>query len=241
METTAYIALSRQMALRRRMDVIAHNVANLNTTGFKGEAMLLEPVIERSAGRDRLAFVQDFATVRNLTPGPMITTNNPLDLAIDGDGYFVVETADGPRYTRAGQFQLNDAGELVTTAGDPVLGEGGARLVLPSDTQTVVIASDGTMSSPDGVLGRIEVVAFADEQTLRRAGGGLFVTDQAPEPGPEATRLVQGTLETSNVQPVLEMTEMMSTSRAYQSTQRLIETHHELQRQAIQRTLDFNK
>ena len=179
METTAYIALSRQMTLRQRMDVIAHNVANLNTTGFKGEAVLLEPVIERADGRDTLAFVQDFATVRDLSPGPMLTTKNPLDLALDGDGYFVVETGEGVRYTRSGQLGLNAAGELVTAAGDPVLGDAGGPLTLPSDTQTIAIGSDGTVSTPDGVVGRIDVVGFEDEQTLRRVGGGLYASERS--------------------------------------------------------------
>lgn len=236
METTAYIALSRQMVLRHRMDVIAHNVANMNTTGFKAEALMLEPVIEDAGGRDDLAFVQDFATVRDLSPGPILTTHNPLDLAIDGDGYLVVETGQGVRYTRSGQLQLNALGELTTASGDRVLDDAGGSLILPSSTQSIVVGADGTVSTPDGVVGRIDVVAFADEQALERSGSGYYRTDQAPEPA-TAARLVQGALETSNVQPVIEMTEMMSTSRAYQSTQRLIEAHHEAQRRAIERML----
>lgn len=240
METTAYIALSRQMALRQRMDVIANNVANMTTTGFKAQTLLLEPA-PRDAGASRpLAFVQDIGAVRETDPGPMTPTGNPLDLALDGPGYFVVDTPDGMRYTRAGQFQLNPFNELVTAAGDPVLDDGGAPIALPGDAMSVTVAANGTISSADdGAIGRIGVVAFDDEQALRKVGGGLYQTDQLPAPA-DGARLVQGMLEGSNVQPVLEMTEMMATVRAYESTQSLVDSHHELQRRAIERMLEAN-
>lgn len=240
-ETTAYIALSRQMVLRHRMDVIAHNVANANTTGFKAESVMLEPVVERSGRRDRLAFVQDFATVRDSGSGPVITTNNPFDLAIEGAGYFMVETAEGVRYTRAGQFQLNDLGELVTSTGDRVLDDGGNAIVLPDGAREVAISSTGMLSAADGAIARLGLVSFPDEQALRRIGGGLYDTDQAAAPAPARTRLLQGALEGSNVQAVVEMTDMMEVSRAYQSTQRLIEGHHETQRRTIERMLETTK
>jgi flagellar basal-body rod protein FlgF len=175
--------------------------------------------------------------VRDLAPGPITATGNPLDLAIEGAGYFTVQTAEGVRYGRSGQFRLNDLGELATAAGAPVLDEGGATIALPIDGGPVAIAADGTVSSADGVAGRIEVVTFADEQRLRKVGDGLYSTDQAPAPAPEA-RLVQGALEGSNVEPIVEMTLMMATVRAYQGTQRLLDTHHELQRRAIERMLE---
>jgi len=236
METTAYIALSRQMVLRQRMDVIANNIANMTTTGFKAESLLLEPAPADAGTRRPLAFVQDIGMMRETAEGAMTPTGNPLDLALEGPGYFVVDTADGLRYTRSGQFQLNPFGELVTAAGDPVLDDGGAPIALPGDAKTVVVAANGTISTDDGPLGRIGVVAFDDEQALRKIGGGLYRTDQLPRPA-DGTRLVQGTLEGSNVQPILEMTEMMSTTRAYQSTQRMLDGHHELQRRAIEHML----
>ena len=238
METTAYIALSRQMVLRRRMEVIAHNIANANTTGFKAEAVMLEPVVERSGRRDRLAFVQDFATVRDTGPGAMITTGNPFDLAIDGTGYFMVETAAGVRYTRAGQFHRNDLGELVTPAGDRVLDDGGNAILLPGDARDITVSSTGALSTAaDGLIGRIGLVQFENEQALRRVGGGLYEADDAPDPAAGA-RLVQGALEGSNVQAITQMTDMMEVSRAYQSTQKLIDGHHEMQRRSIERMLE---
>lgn len=237
METTAYVALSRQMVLQRNMDIVANNIANMTSTGFKAEAMLLEPVIADAGDRQRLAFVQDVAVVRDLAPGSMTATDNPFDLAIEGPGYFTIETADGVRYGRGGQFRLNELGELATVAGDPVLDDGGGALLIPPEAGAPAISADGTISTADGVIGRIDVVTFADEQALRKVGEGLYRTDQAPQPATEA-RIVQGMLESSNVRPIVEMTEMMSIVRAYQGTQRLLEMHHELQRQSIERMLE---
>lgn len=237
MESTAYIALSRQLVLERQMDVIAHNIANVATSGFKATALLLEPVPVNAGERQRLAFVQDVGMVRDLSPGPMTTTGNPFDLAIEGAGFFAVQTVAGVRYARSGHFQLNEAGELVTADGQPVLDDGGAALALPLDAGPITIAPDGTVSSPGAVIGKLQPVTFADEQRLEPLGSGLYRTDQVPLPAPE-TRLVQGALEGSNVRPIVEMVEMMSTLRAYQGTQRLLETDHDLHRRAIEHMLE---
>jgi flagellar basal-body rod protein FlgF len=237
MESTAYIALSRQMALDRQMDVIAHNIANATTTGFKAAAMLLEPVPVDAGDRQRLAFVQDVGMVRDLSPGPVTTTGNPFDLAIEGSGYLAVQTEAGVRYARSGQLHVSDLGELATTDGDPVLDDGGAPLAVPLDAGRITIAAEGTVSTPTAAIGRLDLVTFADEQRLVPVGGGLYRTDQAPLPAAGA-RLVQGALEGSNVRPIIEMVEMMATLRAYQGTQRLLETDHDLQRRAIERMLE---
>jgi flagellar basal-body rod protein FlgF len=237
MESTAHIALSRQMVLGRQLEVIAHNVANVTASGFKAETLLLEPVAVDAGRRQRLAFVQDVGMVRDLDPGPITATGNPLDLAIEGPGYFTIETAEGVRYGRSGQFRLNEEGELATPDGDPVLDDGGATLALPVDAGPIAIAADGTVSSGAGVVGRIELVTFEDQQRLRKVGNGLYRADQPPQPAP-AAHLVQGALEGSNVAPIIEMTRMMATVRAYQGTQRLLDTHHELQRRAIERMLE---
>jgi flagellar basal-body rod protein FlgF len=236
METTAYLALSRQTVLRRRMEVIAHNIANLNTSGFQAEALVLEPTLKDAGNRDEIAFVQDFATVRDLAPGPLVPTGGPLDLAIEGDGWFTFQTGAGVRYGRAGNLQLNDQGEIVSPAGDPLLDDSGGTITIPLGTADgLTIAPDGTVSTGDALAGRIGLVRFADPQAMTPVGGGLFATDQPALPA--EARVVQGTYEGSNVQPVVEMTLMMSTVRAYQSTQRVIDTHHELQRRAIERML----
>lgn len=235
METTAYLALSRQTVLRRQMDVIANNIANMNTSGFQAEQLVLEPVLKDGGGRDELAFVQDFAAVRDLAPGPMVPSGNPFDLAIEGEGWFGFETEGGIRYGRAGNLQLNQAGEIVSAAGDPLLDQGGGRIVVPLEASGISIAADGTVSADGAILGQIGVFSFDNPQTLERVGSGLSATDQPALPA--GGRIVQGTFEGSNVQAVAEMTRMMATVRAYQSTQNVIDTHHDLQRRAIERML----
>lgn len=232
MDNTSYVALSRQMTLERQMAVVAGNIANMNTHGYKTEHMLFAAALERAGQPGRVAFVQDVGLVRDPAPGALETTGNPLDLAINGDGYFTVETTAGPRYTRGGHFTVDAAGALVTSSGAALLDAGGAPVQLPPEAGAVSIAKDGTISSDEGIVGRIGLVHFADETALRREGDGRFATDQAPEPvaRPE---ILQGRLERSNVQPVLEMTRMMETVRAFQNTQSLLETHHEMVRRVI--------
>jgi flagellar basal-body rod protein FlgF len=239
METTAYIALSRQMALRRHMDLIANNIANMTASGFKAEALMYEPVARAAGGGQRLAFVQDVGVARDLRAGPLTATGNPLDLAIEGSGYFAIATEQGTRYSRSGQFRLSEFGELVTAAGDRVLDDGGGPLTFPPEAGPITVAADGTVSGAQGVVGRIGLAEFADEQQLRKVGGGLYRADQPPAPA-ERAHVVQGVLEGSNVQPILELTEMMATVRAYQGVQRLLDTHHELQRRAIERVLEVS-
>lgn len=237
METTTPIALSRQVVLRRQMDVIANNIANMTATGFRAEALLAEQVPVDVGPRQTVRYVQDVALVRDLTPGAMIPTNNPLDLAIEGEGYFVIATEEGDRYTRNGQFRLSELGEITTANGESVLDDGGAPIAVPPDSPSVTIAPDGTVSTPDFVLGRLGLVAFDDLQDLEKAGHGLYRTDQAPAPV-ENVSIVQGMIEGSNVRPVVEMTEMMATLRAYQGTQKIIDAHHELERRMVERMLE---
>lgn len=237
METTTYIALSRQTVLRRRMDIIANNIANMTATGFRAESLLAEQVPVDVGPRQTVRYVQDVALVRDLTPGAMIPTDNPFDLAIEGQAYFVIATPEGDRYTRNGQFRLNEIGEIVTATGDSVLDDGGAPIAVPPDGGMVTIAPDGTVSTRDAVLGRIGLVTFEDHQDLEKAGHGYYRTDQEPQPSEDA-RMLQGVIEGSNVRPVVEMTDMMETLRAYQGTQKIIDAHHELERRMIERMLE---
>ncbi|MEZ5932841.1 MAG: flagellar basal-body rod protein FlgF [Alphaproteobacteria bacterium] len=237
METTTSIALSRQMVLMRQMDVLANNIANMTATGFRAEALLAEQVPVDVGPRQTVRYVQDVALVRDLTPGAMIPTNNPLDVAIEGEGYFVIATAQGERYTRNGQFRLNELGEIVTANGESVLNDGGGLITVPPGSPKVTIAPDGTVSTPDVVLGRIGLVTFEDLQDLEKAGDGLYRTDQTPSPV-EGVSILQGMIEGSNVRPVVEMTEMMATVRAYQGTQKIIDAHHELERRMVERMLE---
>ncbi len=233
MENPIYIALSRQDALRRQMDIVAHNVANMNTAGFKAQRMLFLEHLEKPTRQDdRMSFVTDFGTLRNIDAGPLQVTDNPLDLALRGEGYFAVETLNGPRYTRAGGFQLNADRELVDKNGLPVLNDQDQRIVIPEGAARITVQGDGQIETELGPVARLKVVTFADQQRMQELGAGLYSTEQEEVPV-AAPQVTQGAIEGSNVQPVLEMTAMIDVLRAYQSTQRMLDSEHERQRTAI--------
>lgn len=237
MENAGYVALSSQMVLQNQMDVIANNIANLNTPSYKAEELVFVEYMTKTED-GTVSFVQDLATVRDVAPGPLAPTHGPLDLALPGDGYFTVETPNGTRYTRTGNFALNAAGEIVNADGHRLLGAGGGPLVLPPEATSIHVARDGTVSSEQGNVGRIQVVDFPDEQALTRLSGGLY--DAGPvQPTPIADpQIVQGMIEGSNVVGVLEITRMIGTLRSYQAAQSLVEEQNQIQEQAIQRLLE---
>ncbi len=233
MENPGYVALSRQMVMRRQMEVVAHNLANLTTPGFKAESMVFVEHLKRTLPQEMLSFVQDIATVQDLRPGPVKTTGNALDLSIRGDGYFVVETPEGERYTRAGHFALSADSEIVNSNGYPLLSDAGTPLVIPQDTTEIVVADDGTVSTEEGLLGRIQLVRFQNQQALDRQENGLYgAGEQFAEPD-EISTIQQGTLESSNVVGVVEMTKMIDTVRSYQAAAQMSSEEHERQRRAI--------
>jgi flagellar basal-body rod protein FlgF len=182
--------------------------------------------------------VQDFGLVRDLSEGPMTATGNNLDFAIHGSGYFAVDTPQGERYTRVGRFQLDAQDQLVTSQGHAVLDTGGAPIFAPAEDGEIVVARDGTISVNGEPLGRIAVVQFEDEQAMRKLAGGLYTGDD-PQPALDA-EIVQGMVEDSNVEPVLELTRMITVLRSYQSAQRMMETEHERQRRAISTLVSSN-
>jgi flagellar basal-body rod protein FlgF len=235
MENPTYIALSRQNALRRQLDVVANNVANMNTTGFKQQRVLFTEFLERPAMHEQASFVQDRAVVRDLAAGGMLQTGNTLDVALSGPGYFTVDTASGRRYTRNGSFRMDDQRQLVDGSGLPVLADNGQTITIPEGTSTIEIKGDGTVTTELGAVGRLNVVTFQREQLMTEVGSGLYVSDEEPQPAPPETKVAQGMLEQSNVKPVVEMTQMIEINRQYQQAQKMIETEHERIRTVIQR------
>lgn len=238
MENALLIGLSRQMALEHQMDVVANNIANLQTAGYKGEALKFEEYIQPAAESEDLtkptedvSYVLDTAMIRNFVAGQMKQTGNPLDVAISGEGWFSIETANGERYTRDGQFTLNQEGTLVTADGNPVLGESGTIVFGPEETD-IAIATDGTVSSSEGEKGKLKIVSFADEAVLLKEGGNTY---SAPTPGTviETPRVSQGFVEGSNVNAVSEMARMIEVTRAYTSTARMLENLAQLKTQAV--------
>ena len=197
----------------------------------------------RTTERVEIAFVQDYGTVRNLEEGPFTPTGNPLDLALSGNAYFVVETDQGKRYTRNGHLHVNNEGRLVNATGWPILDEDDRAFDITLNDYNLTIANDGTVDSenPDreGPIGRIQVVTFENEQALRQLGDGLYTSNEDPDQVPvEEIKMSPGMIEESNVQPIIEITRMIWTLRAYQSTQKMMETEHDLQRRAIGRLGD---
>jgi flagellar basal-body rod protein FlgF len=232
MDNSSYVTLSRQTALSRQMEVIANNMANVSTPAFKGESVLFAEVLQRTSTGETLSFAQDRGSSRNTAAGPLTATGNTLDFAIQGDGYFVVETEDGERYTRSGRFQLDSQGRLVTHEGNAILGATGQPIVTRPGDGPIEVTRDGVISAARGIIGRIEVVSFENEQSLRKTAGGLYATDERSTPSEDA-EIIQGMIEQSNVEPVLEITRMITLMRSFTSAQKLLETEHERQLKAI--------
>jgi flagellar basal-body rod protein FlgF len=237
MENTSYIALSRQTALWRELDMVSNNLANMNTTGYQSEQpMFSEYLIQTRDSEfrlpEKLAFTQDKGSFRDLRPGALEHTGNPLDLAIEGDAYFEVQDQVGPMYTRAGRFTLNPDGQVVTAEGLPLMTEGGTPLILAPNETEISIASDGTVSTENGQVGKIRLASFDDPNKMERVGGGLLDPgDMQPQTATEF-KVQQGMIEKSNVNPIVEMTHMIQVQRAYEASNNLIETEHDRQGKA---------
>lgn len=237
MDNTLLVSLSHQLASYRAMDVIANNLANMSTPAYKREAVQFKEYVEQlptSGGQtspQSLSFVQDAGVLRDMREGQLTHTNAPFDLAIDGKGYFEVQTANGPRYTRNGHFSLNAQGQLVSGAGNPVVGEGGPITITPDDGD-IHIAADGTVSGKQGQLGKLKLVDFANLSALKKEGDSLYSTAQTPTPV-ENPQIQQGMIESSNVQPVVEMSHMLEVMRSYQATASLSQSQEDLMRRAI--------
>jgi flagellar basal-body rod protein FlgF len=250
MENALLVGLSRQMVLERQMDVVANNVANVNTNGFKADKSLFQEYLRTGAhednfvGSDRaVSYVLDSGTFKDFTQGPTEQTKNPLDLAIDGGGFLVVQTAAGERYTRDGGLQINNQGQLVTAAGDPVIGSSGPIVFQPTD-HDISIAADGNITVLEGlnridsVRGKLRVVNFADAQKLLKEGSNLYSAGTAAAQPDTASRIRQGFVEKSNVNSVTEMSRMIEVTRTYTQIANLLQQQSDLHKSAIEKLAD---
>ena len=251
MENTLLIGLSRQTTLERQLDVVANNIANVNTTGYKADSSLFEEYLKSGAHEDnfvggdrRVSYVQDRGTFRDFTQGSADQTKNPLDIAIDGSAFLVVQTPAGERYTRDGGLQLNNQGQLVTAAGNPVLGTGGPIVFQPTD-HDINVTPDGTVSVVEGngrtdsIRGKLRLVNFPDAQKLLKEGLNLYAAGEGGTGQPDTkSALRQGFIEKSNVNAVAEMSRMMDVTRAYTSISTLLQQQHDLHKTAIQQLAD---
>ncbi len=237
MENTTLIATARQSGLLRQLDIVANNIANMNTNGFKGEKMMfIEHLVKSKDSNNLLAkplsFVRDIATMTNFDDGAIEKTGNPLDVAIAGEGFFVVQTDKGERYTRNGRFKLDEGGQMVTQTNNPVLSTGGQPFFLSPEDTEIAISKDGTVSTNNGDLGRIRLVTFDNLQLLKRSANGLFASETAAKDVTNVA-LAQGMLEGSNVQPIFEIAKMIDIQRTYDGVRTFLDREDERMRKMI--------
>jgi flagellar basal-body rod protein FlgF len=234
MENATYAALTRQSGLMAELRVVANNVANANTTGFRAETVIFSEFIQGLDG-EHSSLSMAAARVRETTQamGALSQTGGAYDLAIEGEGFFLVGTPQGERLTRAGSFTPNENGDLVTSDGSVVLDAGGAPVFVPQGAGQVAIAPDGTISVNGEPVGQIGLVQPVDPGGLVREDGVRFRADGGYEPAP-AGRMLQGFLEGSNVNPVLQIGRMIEVQRAYELGQSFLDKEDERIRSVIQ-------
>ncbi len=242
MDITSSVATSRLVAQQRALDVVADNLANANTPGYKAERVQFSDWLSRQSsgttppGGTPIAYTQDRATWREQAAGTITHTGNPFDLAVTGDGYFTVNTPAGPRLTRDGRFGLLPSGTIADTAGNAVLDSNGQPIqVAPTDTQ-ITIAGDGTVSSQNGQIGKIGVVQPSNPMLLTAEGNTLFASGSTTAPV-AAPAIEQGAVEESNVQPVLEVTRMIDGERQFEFMTQLVQAESDRQQNAIEKLL----
>jgi flagellar basal-body rod protein FlgF len=227
METPSYTTLSRQTGLMSEMQAIANNIANISTAGFRKEGLIFsEQVAALEPGEPSLSMAVGDVRVTSSAQGPLSQTGGTFDFAIEGDGFFMLETPDGEALTRAGVFTPNEAGELVNMDGFRVLDTGGAPIFIPSDAKSIALASDGTLSADGQPLTQLGVFMPEDPNSLNRRDGVSFIADSATFPVEEPV-ILQGFIEGSNVNAVSEVARMIEVQRAYEMGATFLEKEDE--------------
>lgn len=235
MENSIYLGLSRQITLQTNLDIVANNIANVNTSGYRAQSPMFEEYLTDPRGNgDPLSFVLDYGQFSSTAPGAMTQTGNSFNVALNGPGFLTVQLPDGTlAYTRDGDFQKDQQGQLLTASGYPVVGAGGP-ITVPADSTEFIVDERGVISDQTGQIGRLNIVEFENLQSLKPTGGNAYTSKDQPVEA-QKTTVAQGFLEGSNVQPVVETTRMIKILRQFQSVQRMLEAEHERQRTAIQR------
>jgi len=217
MNTAMYKAVSGSVAQMRRLEVAMQNLANMNTSGFKGQRVAFGELLAASEqGEDRAGGLVAIAEQRtDFTQGELQQTGNQFDLAIDGEGFFVIATPRGPRYTRQGTFTLSSDGTVVNSFGEPVLGDGGPIRIAGKKME---VTPEGIVRSEEGEAGRLQVVRFADPLTLTKEGRGLYRAPDGAQPQPAGeVRVLQGSIEQSNVNAVDAMVGLIAIHRQFEA------------------------
>ncbi len=233
MGTFGLPALSRQSGLMREMQIIANNIANAATPGYRQEGLVFSEFVRRAdPGLPSMSMGAARVRETSLAQGALTPTGGHFDLAIEGRGFFMVETPEGPRLTRAGNFSPNAEGDLVNPDGYRVMDAGGAPIFIPPDAGPVRISADGTIAAQGGVLGQIGVFEPETPSQLTRQDGVLFRTAGDPAPV-ESPRVLQGFLEKSNVDAIQQMARMIEVQRAYELGQSFLDAEDRRIRKAV--------
>jgi len=238
MENTAYVAVSGQISLARRLETIAHNMANVNTPGFRAEAVKFAALASPEAETNGSAstFVTAGKNYISLERGAIIETGNPLDVAIKGDAYLALQIPAGTAYSRDGRLQMTPEGGLVSTLGYPVLDSGGAPLQLDVQNGMPTIASDGSVTQKGALVGALGLFQFQPDSGLRYGPNSSLIPDREPMPvvdDPEFG-VMQGYIESANVNGVIEMTRLIDVSRAFERVEALLRGQEDISRKSIE-------
>ena len=226
MENTTYTTLTRQAGLMREMQVIANNIANTATTGFRQEGIIFSEFVQPVEGGPSVSMATARAHDTSMVQGSLTQTGNSFDFAIEGDGFFLIETPQGERLTRSGSFSPSAEGDLVTNDGYRVLDAGGAPIFVPPAAGQIMAAADGTLSADGQPLAQIGIVRPIDPQGMIREDGVMFDAPEGFEPV-ETPRMVQGFLEGSNVDAVGQIARMITVQRAYEMGQSFLDAENE--------------
>ncbi|APX13977.1 flagellar hook-basal body complex protein [Tateyamaria omphalii] len=232
MDSTGYIALSRQSGLMREMQIVANNIANSATTGYRQEGLVFSEHVQGIQGGPSLSMGHGNVRHTSFVQGTLTQTGGTFDFAIEGDGFFLIQTPEGERVTRAGSFSPNAQGDLVTPDGYAVLDAGGAPVFIPSGAKSLSVSPDGSISADGAFVGQIGLVQPVDPATLTREGGVLFRSDDGFEPS-ETARMLQGFVEDSNVDPIGQLARMIEIQRAYEMGQNFLNSEDERVRRAM--------
>lgn len=234
MDNSGYTTLTRQSGLLREMQSIANNIANISTTGFRREGVIFSEYVKALGDDPSLSMATANVGVLNLEQGALTQTGGTFDFAIEGDGFFMVEGPDGPLLTRAGFFTPSQEGELVTFDGLRLLDAGGAPIFIPPDAASISLATDGTLTADGRPLTQLGLFLATNPNDMSRRDGVRFAVPGGAEPVIEGTVIMQGFLESSNVNPIGEIARMIQVQRAYELGQNFLEQEDKRMRSIMQ-------
>jgi flagellar basal-body rod protein FlgF len=232
MEASGYTTLTRQSGLMSELRIVANNIANAATTGYRQDGLVFSEYVKRTGGGESLSMAQGNVRSLSARQGALDQTGGRLDMAIEGDGFFVIETPAGERLTRAGNFTRSAAGDLVTPDGFRVLDAGGAPVFVSPDITDPGVSPDGTVSDGDRPIAQLGLVRPVEGTDLLREDGVMFRAEGEVEPAPKA-RILQGFLEASNVDPLGQIARMIEVQRAYEAGQSFLDAENERMMKAL--------